>query len=179
MSWALNLIIPGTGLIFLRREWLGMWMAFVFAICCNLALAGRLITPEAVPPWLTLTATLLAVFTWILAQYLHYRQGLVLVRTAEVMAQLLAGVREALAANDLERAKRELTSAVALDDECAEVHVLRAHVSKCAGNDAEARVAWRRVIQLDLQNEWADEARKALAAEQDSTGNGSCATYGP
>ena len=43
MALLLNLILSGSGLILRRREWLGLSMAMIFAICGNVAIAGWLI----------------------------------------------------------------------------------------------------------------------------------------
>ena len=69
----INLLIPGSGLILLGREWLGASLAFVFGICGHIALAGWLIAPAAVPRgWIAL-AVVLASLSWIAAQVLHRR----------------------------------------------------------------------------------------------------------
>ncbi|MFQ5412027.1 MAG: hypothetical protein ACE5EC_07005 [Phycisphaerae bacterium] len=133
MTWILNLILPGTGLIVRRREWLGMAMAAVFAICGNVGIAGRTIAPEAVPGWLTVLAIVLAVLSWVLAQILCYRQGRVLSRMEHVLRQLLANGRSALESNDLTAARRALGGASAIDEENIELHALMACLSKKEG----------------------------------------------
>jgi hypothetical protein len=68
MGRILNLVVPGAGLILQRREWLGFSLALIFGICGNIAIAGWLIAPEAMPMWLTGLAAGLAAFSWGLAQ---------------------------------------------------------------------------------------------------------------
>ena len=72
-SWLLNVILPGAGLILARREWLGFLLAIVFGICGNVALAGWLIAPAAIPPWLAGLATIMALLSWIVAQVMLRR----------------------------------------------------------------------------------------------------------
>jgi hypothetical protein len=74
-SWLLNLILPGAGLIVRRREWLGFSLALVFGICGNVALAGWLIAPAAVPGGLTLLAFVLSGLIWLSAQICLVRQA--------------------------------------------------------------------------------------------------------
>ncbi len=71
----LNLLLPGTGLILRRREWLGLALSLLFGICCNVALAGRLIAPAAIPGWLTMLAIVMAAATWLWGQVLFKRCG--------------------------------------------------------------------------------------------------------
>ncbi|HKQ49616.1 MAG TPA: hypothetical protein VJZ71_16205 [Phycisphaerae bacterium] len=72
-TWLLNVILPGTGLILARREWLGFLLAIVFGICGNVALAGWFIAPAAMPPWLAAIATVLALLSWAAAQIMLRR----------------------------------------------------------------------------------------------------------
>ena len=80
----LNLLIPGSGLIVRRREWLGFSLSLVFGISGNIALAGWLIAPEAMPGWLVRAAMAMTAGSWILAQILFWRHGVVIRRHAEV-----------------------------------------------------------------------------------------------
>jgi hypothetical protein len=74
MPGLLNLVLPGAGLIFLRREWLGFSLSLLFGVCGNIALAGWLIAPHAIPPGLRWLAVLLTAAIWLLAQVLFGRQ---------------------------------------------------------------------------------------------------------
>ena len=68
--WPCNLIVPGSGLIFLRREWLGFCLALIFSLCTNVAVIGYLIAPLAWPGWLVALSAVLTGCSWILAQVL-------------------------------------------------------------------------------------------------------------
>ncbi|MBI5762050.1 MAG: hypothetical protein HZA51_00845 [Planctomycetes bacterium] len=80
MQQLLNILIPGAGLIIRCREWLGFSLALIFAICGNIAVAGWLIAPAALPGWFTWLASMLTLFAWCLAQVLFWKQGAALVR---------------------------------------------------------------------------------------------------
>ncbi len=68
IAWLFNLIIPGTGLIFHRREWLGFVLSILFGVFANVALAGSFIVPEALPAWLIRLSIVLTAVTWFCAQ---------------------------------------------------------------------------------------------------------------
>jgi hypothetical protein len=68
--WPCNLIVPGAGLIFLRREWLGFCLALIFALCANVGVIGYSIAPQAWPGWLVGLSTVLTCCSWVLAQVL-------------------------------------------------------------------------------------------------------------
>jgi len=73
MAWLLNLLLPGAGLILRRHEWVGFLLALVFGLCGNVALAGVLIAPEAVPAWLRLLAGICTGLIWLVAQLLLWK----------------------------------------------------------------------------------------------------------
>jgi len=73
MALILNLLIPGTGLIVRGRHWLGFAIALLFAFSLNVAIAGWLVAPLAIPPAYTWAGTLIAGATWVLAQVSLFR----------------------------------------------------------------------------------------------------------
>ena len=68
MSWLLNLIIPGSGLILHGREWLGFLLALMFGICANISIAGFIIAPSAFPRWIVWLAVVFSISFWTAAQ---------------------------------------------------------------------------------------------------------------
>jgi len=68
--WACNLIVPGSGLIFLHREWLGFCLAIIFSISANATITGALIAPLAWPRWLVILSAVVTVLSWALGQAL-------------------------------------------------------------------------------------------------------------
>lgn len=75
MALFLNLLIPGAGLIFRGRHWLGLTLAMLFGVSINTAIAGWLVAPVAIPRFYSWTATILSATTWVLAQALLLRRS--------------------------------------------------------------------------------------------------------
>lgn len=162
MTWLLNLLLPGTGLIIRRREWFGLFIALFFALCCNVAIAGLHIAPAAVPHWLSHVAVLLVAMTWLLAQIFLYRQGREEQRTAHALENILREIQLALDANNVELAGEAVESGLALNEESVELQVLRAQVAKRSGNERALHDACRRVRKLDRHKRYAAEIDAAL-----------------
>lgn len=165
MAWLLNVILPGTGLIIRRREWLGLSLAMVFSISVQVAIAGSLIAPETVPFWLVRLAAALGAVSWFLSQYLCYRQGLILSRIQRGLSNLVSEARAAMEGRDFVAAERAVDSGLALNDEDVELHVLKARLFAHQGNSQAARKEWRRVVKLDHDKRFLDEARNAVRRE--------------
>jgi hypothetical protein len=165
MAWLLNVVLPGTGLIIRRREWLGFCLAMLFGICGNVALAGWLIAPAAVPSWLSWLAFGAAGVAWLLSQLLLLRQGICLKRRDSTLAELLREARSALEAGDIDRGRLALESGTAMDDENVEVCVLMARLCALQDDRGGVRTAWRRVLKLDRRGPYLAEARRALKGE--------------
>jgi len=163
MAWLLNVVLPGTGLIIRRREWLGFSLAMVFGVCGNVALAGWLIAPVAVPFWLTWLAGGLCALSWLLAQLLMQRQVVLLRRRAGGIVALLREAQAAIEVGDLKSASLALERGAAMDDENVELYVLRARLCALEEDVKGERAAWRRVVKLDRQRRYGNEARRALA----------------
>jgi hypothetical protein len=162
MIWILNFILPGSGLVLLRREWLGVTVSLLFGVCGNLALAGWLIAPEAIPRWLTLLAASFLVVIWVTAQEMVRRRRIEIREQEAGIENLLGEVRGALEAGDLETARSTLLGGAALDSENVECHVLWARVCAMEGDTNAVRKAWRRVIRLDAQGRYRSEAAEIL-----------------
>lgn len=162
MAWLFNVVLPGSGLIIRRREWLGFSLAVVFGLCGNVALAGWLIAPAAVPFWLTMLAVGLSGLSWVASQLLLHRQVVSLRRRAMGLGVLLREARSALEAGDTKSAHLALESGAALDDENVELHVLRARLCALEHDHTGASAAWRHVLKLDRRGPNGREARRAL-----------------
>jgi hypothetical protein len=168
MAWLLNVIVPGTGLIVRRREWLGFCLALVFGICGNVALAGWLIAPAAVPGWLVQVAAGLCGLSWLLSQWLMLRQGMLLDRRAAGLTRLLQDARSGLDSGDTASARLALDSAAAMDDERAELYVLRAQLCDLEGDPQGMRAAWRHAVRLDHDHDYQAQAKRALEGHRHS-----------
>ena len=150
--WLINVIVPGGGLIVLRREWLGV------------ALAGWLLMPAVIPPLLTWVSAGGATAVWGWAQWLAWARWRSLgdgtVERAVLL--LLEGAQSALERGAGEEARGLLRAALRLDDE--DVRVLRvwARVVKSeSGVTAEARV-WRQILRVSPAGQARAEAEAAL-----------------
>ncbi len=164
-AWLLNVVLFGTGLIIKRREWLGFCLAMLFGICGNVAMAGWLIAPAAIPSWLSWLALGVAGVAWLLSQLLLRRQGIFLKRRAGALAELLREARAALEAGDIDRGRLALESGTAMDDESVEAFVLMARLCASQGDGGGMRRAWRRALELDRSAKYRAEARQALKGE--------------
>jgi hypothetical protein len=170
----LNLILPGTGLILLRREWLGFCLAMVFGISGNIALAGWLIAPLAVPPALTTLALLLAIMSWLAAQLLLHREIAEARRQSAQLQVLLQGARASLGRGDLEAARLELEGSLALDAENAEVYWLRAQL--CRLSDDERGASENQEHAESLQQKHRRRARSSASPAADTPADGGAPT---
>ncbi|HUU82898.1 MAG TPA: hypothetical protein VM243_05270 [Phycisphaerae bacterium] len=161
-----NLIVPGSGLIVLRREWLGLAAAVLFGVFGQTALLGLLLLPATIPAWMTMLSFSAAVFVWLGAQW----QLLVRIRTAtgpdveRELAFLRRRAAEAVARQAYAEATDILRVAMTLDDEDLEANIQWAELMTLTGKFPQADRAWRRVLQLDRTGEHTRRARAALAA---------------
>ncbi len=134
----MNIILPGTGLISIRREWLGLSLSILFAICVNIFIAGQWIAPLAIPRWLSFTALGLAAVCWVAAQLLFesFRRA-----AAEVRLEIDVLIRQGRAdivEGDGASACAALEAAVALDNECVEALAACIDAYELVGRHAEA-----------------------------------------
>ncbi|MCZ6683368.1 MAG: hypothetical protein O7D94_08770 [Planctomycetota bacterium] len=124
MILLLNILLPGTGLIVRRREWLGLCLVMLYGVCANVALASRWIAPESIPRPLGSLALTIAACAWILSQALYRRQGKILARQADSLAMLLKEAETALLSGDIRSAQAALLSGAAVDNEDPRLHAL-------------------------------------------------------
>jgi hypothetical protein len=160
----LNLLIPGTGLIVTRREWLGASLAGLFGLIVQLGLWGCLIEPSRMPSWLVATCLGGGALVWLAAQYL-LRQRLILMRNPEVareLGRLRDQAAERVAEGNYQQAWAALQLAVAIDDEDLATNVQVADLLAILGRFSEARQAWQRVSRLDRQGQYGARMIEAL-----------------
>jgi hypothetical protein len=160
----LNSLVPGGGLILLRRERLGVSLALCFCAAGELAILGEWLLPASVPRWVTLPGLATACGVWIVAQALLWSR----LRTlsdpglAEQKSTLIQLAREAMGDGIYVNARVALESALALDDEDLAANVLWARWLMTMGRFPDARRAWLRVEQLDRHDEYSRESMAAL-----------------
>ncbi len=164
LSWPANLLLPGTGLVLMRREWLGLALAMVFSISGNVVIAGRWIAPATVPDWMSALALLIGAATWCLSQYLLWRQRRTMELSSQRIATILAEARRAIEAGNLASALCTLNIGAAIDDEHLELQVLRARVLAQTGDRDASCKLWRWIMKLQDAGRYAAEAENALGA---------------
>jgi len=160
----LNLLVPGAGLILLRREWLGLSLAVAFTVLAQIAILGWWIVPLDFPDALTWGAGIGAALTWGHAQWLLHCRATLVGAPAFIsqLADLRQRAEDALRRGDHAEAQRMLWIALRADDEDVELAVLWAQLMAAKGDRAGARRGWRRVLALATAGEHRRAARQAL-----------------
>jgi len=161
-----NLIVPGSGLIRLRREWFGLSIALLYAILAHAAAMGLLLVPATIPAWLTKAAVAAAALVWLGGQWQLWLRirGATGSALKEEITRLERRAAEAVARNAYAEAVGLLQIALSLDDEDPAVNVQWAELMTLMGRFGPARRAWRRVAQLDRTGPYRRQANEALAA---------------
>lgn len=146
----LNLLVPGTGLILLRREWLGLASALLFGLCLEVALFCALISPLSLPFRVQVVAWVAAASIWAAAQLL-LRTRLIFLTDPDLPVQI-ATLRQraagALEAGNLGQARGLLRLALAVDDEDPETNACWARLLEALGKPKDASRVWRRLSGL-------------------------------
>ncbi len=161
-----NLLIPGSGLILLRREWLGLATALLFGAAVQTVLAGTLVVPESVPGLLTAGCVGVAVTVWLTSQW----QMVVRLRLVcgSALKDELVELRERAAAAAERRRFAEaidiMRLALSLNDEDLECNLEWAKLMTAMGRFPEARRAWHRILRLDRNRSHSREAKEALSS---------------
>ena len=161
-----NLAVPGSGLIVLRREWLGLALAVLFGLLVEVALLGTLVVPAAVPVWITRSCIAGAALVWVSAQWrlvvrLRVTEGAALPEEVRLLRERAAAATEA---GSYAEAVDILRLALTLDDEDVESNIQWAELMTAMGRFRHARRAWRRVLPLDRCGQHRRQAMEALAA---------------
>ena len=159
-----NLIVPGAGLIVLRREWLGFTLAVLFGIVAQIVILGLWIVPHDIPRWVWLAAVMVTIGVWLFAQW----RLLIRVRDenspdfVQELEELRSLAEVALQKEDFDEARRVLLVALKINDEDLAVQVLWARLMGLTEQGKPARVAWKRVKYLDRDDIYASEVAKEL-----------------
>jgi len=166
LATVLNLVVPGSGLILLRREWLGLAVALLFTILAEVTLLGVLILPATIPPWMTTLCFSAALLVWLGAQWRLYVRiriatGPAVERELRLLRQQAA---EAVARQAYAEAADILQVVLTLDDEDVPANAQWAELMTLMGRFRQARRAWRRVLQLDRASQHHRQATEALAS---------------
>lgn len=167
----LNAMIPGAGLVVLRREWLGLATSILFAVIALIFISSRWITPSDVPTWAMylMLAGMILVWAGSMAMVVHRFR---FVSDPELIAeieQLRGQGADAIAAGDLDEAHRVLMVALSLDDEAAETWLIWSDLMERQNKVHAARVGWKRVLRLSKRQKNLDMARQRLGKKTGKT----------
>lgn len=160
----MNVVVPGSGLIWLGRPWLGLSLATWFALSMEAGLCGALIAPAAIPRPVTWISFGLAVLAWAVGMgvlVLRIR----LLRNPNLRLELQRMREHAmrtLEAGDPRTAQSVLRIALSLDDGHLETQILWARVLTELGKRSPARRAWKGAARLDQDRRYAREIAEAL-----------------
>lgn len=161
----LNVLLPGCGLIPVRRPLLGFAVAMLFTACAQVTLWGAWIAPEMVSTPLLAGAAGAAALLWIAAQWLLLRQLRRIPNPTDRRSQLatcFALAEQAVVEGRFTEARGALDVALTVDDENTETYARLARLTAKVGSYDEARRAWRMVEELDLGGVYRREMIQAL-----------------
>ncbi len=164
--WAIGLsaIAPGAGLVVLRREWLGLTTAVLFAVFAQPASYGWLIDPTFLHRDIITVCTVAAGIVWVCALVLtvHRANRVLGERARREIASIVRQTSAALADRRYADAIDLLNVALRVNDESVDLRVALARVRALTGQFEEARAAWETVLDLDVTGAQRAEAITAL-----------------
>lgn len=151
LAIALNVLVPGTGLILLRREWLGAALAGLYIVLLQIALSGLLLLPAVVPAPTARLILAAAAGVWLASM------RLVVLRARQVLGKdaaheltlLLDEAARAVEERRYADARDLLTIAMTHNDEDVRVRLAWAQLMTVTGQFRKAKVAWECVLRLD------------------------------
>ena len=159
-----NVLIPGAGLIILRREWLGSTVALLFGMLAGSGIWGCLITPASVGAWTVGLMLTGAALIWLGGQVLLRRQLAVFndPSRAREVERLRQQAADSASAGNYTEALSMLRLALSLNDEDLDTLVQQADLLTALGRFREARRAWRQVEWLDRRRHYRRRVVEAL-----------------
>lgn len=159
---------PGLAQIWSGQETLGLILASLFAATLNLAVVGRWIWTEVLPPgWVEFFA-LLSLLTW-LASAVYTLWWLWLChpeRHRSEIDRLFRDAMEAYLQGRWNEARKRLERILTMDETDAEAHLQLGTIYLRLDQHAQARRAFRQCLELDGGSRWRweiDQAMKRLA----------------
>ena len=165
-SFILNLLVPGAGLIALRREWLGVANALLFGVLAEVALLGGLLMPAAISAAVTVSASMAAGAVWLWSQRYWWRRWREAGGNAAFreLALLRDRASEAATTGNLIEAIDFLNAALLINDEDLEANTRLAELFERIAQNGAAAKAWRRVLQLEPDSHRRERIIERLAA---------------
>jgi hypothetical protein len=164
LALAVNVLLPGSGLIVIRRPWRGLAAALFFTACGHVLIFTTLIAPQRFDPRVRGFALLGAAATWLAAQASLWR--------ARGERQTQGRLQQLQICYDLaddawrdrrpEDACSALCVALTVDDENPHTYARLARLLVRCGRYDEARGAWKKVAALDRAGEYREQRAAAL-----------------
>lgn len=165
-AWAigLNVIAPGAGLVILRREWFGLTVAVLFGLLAQAAIYGTLVDPMLARSDVTWVCGFAAGVVWVYAQATTIARArrVLGARARREIAVIVRQASQALSDGRYGDAIDLLNVALCVNDESIDLGVALARVLTLTGRLADARSAWKRVLDLDIAGDYRSEAITAL-----------------
>ncbi|MCA9252677.1 MAG: hypothetical protein R3E58_10685 [Phycisphaerae bacterium] len=146
----LNAIIPGAGLVVLRREWLGLANSILFAVFALIFIFSRWITPSDIPAWASYLSLAGVIVVWIGSLVFVVQHGRV-VSDPDFISEIEHLRQEgqaAIEAGNLPEAHRVLLVALNLNDEDPESWLHWSRLMELQGDAQAAHAGWKRVLRL-------------------------------
>lgn len=159
-----NALVPGAGLVILRREWSGLATSILFAVFAQIVIFSRWITPLDIPTWASYVAMGGLLFVWAGSMWVVVRRARVLGDSilVEELDDLRRRGSEAIEGGDLKEAHRVLLVALSVNDEDAKTWVIWSELMQRLQKRKAARLGWKRVLQLSKDQQHRKAALEAL-----------------
>jgi hypothetical protein len=161
----LNMLVPGSGIIWLGRTVAGLVFGALFAACANLAVWSMLLIPDDLPAWVPPLAIGLATGAYLACQvqFVRSARGRRQAEQEAVRRSALIRVREALEEGDCRRGLAALAPVSHLAAHDLLVAYRMAQVLSGLEDAEAARRAWRQVRALDRHHIYRDEWGTAVS----------------
>lgn len=143
----LNVVMPGAGLIVLGRPRTGLISAVLFTVSAETAVAGALLAPAMIPPWLLIGSGVMAGATWLMAQWM-LRDRISTLRDPALQHELdllRQQATEAIERSELQDARGILHIARNIDPDSVDTMVLWARLTTALGRFRDSRRTWEHV----------------------------------
>jgi hypothetical protein len=159
---AVNLILPGGGMILIGAVWRGLLVGMLFAACANFAVVATLLFPDEYSRLTRLFGIGLAVGGYLGAQvrFAQTVRGLRQQGLDDLRRRCLRQARELLLRGSSVRALEQIQPLAELVPDDLHVAYRLAQALTATGDVAAARAAWRRLGELDRHGVYRREVQQ-------------------
>ncbi len=161
-AW-INLLLPGAGLVLCGATMAGLVVGVVFAVSANIALVATLLFPDDFGPGPRALAIGVAGGVYLGGQirYAQTVRGLQRAAAVRERRERLGRTQRLLASGDVAGALQAIAPLTEANPDDLVAAYRLAQVLMAAGNGHAARVAWKRVKQLDRHRLYAQQVAEA------------------